>query len=247
MKKAIALLLCLALATGLIPALAETGTETEENTRVFDMSIFSENPRTFTVDRPESNPDTVFITTNNSNEVRSFEHPYVSEKYYSTVFPELIVLNYPEEKERLPILRIWFRYRGTKRLNINAVTFMTDEGEYRFTDVTLPEWIATKEDGTEAQDLMILAGNRENTANFFADLFAVSMIYYVERYGTNGNSSVPAPAWKVVLHGDEDITVTLPEGFWADMGVFSFSLNQTDGFSWLGLNEGSPCEFTAIK
>ena len=82
---------------------------------------------------------------------------------------------------------------------------------------------------------------------FFADLFAVSMIYYVERYGTNGNSSVPAPAWKAVLHGDEDITVTLPEGFWADMGIISFSLNQTDGFSWLGLNEGSPCEFTAIK
>ena len=247
MKKAIALLLCLALATGLVPALAETGTDVVDVPEVFDTSFFSQNPGTFTIDIPESSTDTAYITINNSNEARSFGHPYVSEKYYSIVFPELMVMDYSEETNRMPFLRIWFRYRGTKRLNINAVTFMSDTGEYRFTDVTEPDWIATKEDGTEAQDLMIFAGKREDTAYFFAYLLDASAQYYVQKCSTEDKSSVPAPAWKVVLHGDEDITVTLPEGFWTDMGIFALSLNKINGFSYILKNDGSPCEFTAIK
>ena len=63
MKKAIALLLCLALTAGLVPALAETGAETADAPAVFDTSIFSENPGVFIIDRPESSPDTAFIKT----------------------------------------------------------------------------------------------------------------------------------------------------------------------------------------
>ena len=55
------------------------------------------------------------------------------------------------------------------------------------------------------------------------------------------------PAWSLVLHGDEDLTVALPEGFWTDLGLFAAALDQTNGLSFLTREEGMPCEITQVK
>ena len=239
MKKIAAMLLALTL----VPALSAAGSA-REMPAAFDTSAFEQNSGIFDLSVGEDG-GTAVITTLESSEKRAFSTPYGSEKYYSTVYPDLAVLDYPTEGRRAS-LRIWIRYNGTKQLNLSSVTFVTDWYEYTFPGLAAVRTDTGREDGVFGEDLVIVTGGGKGI-QFLADLLAGAIDYTGSRYGEGGNKEAALPAWSLVLHGDEDLTVALPEGFWTDLGLFAAALDQTNGLSFLTREEGMPCEITQVK
>ena len=225
-RRIIALILVLLLAAALTTAGAAENTETDGTMPgTLNISYFEENGEYF---RTEVSDDgtAAYIQTKASAENRAFSTPYENDRYYSAVFPELVISNWDREAERIPVFRIWIRYRGTKHLNIGAVSLIADGTDYRFLDVSSPDWIATKEDGTAAQiatkedgtaaqDVQLVLGSDRNNATCFATLFSGAVEYAQSRMN---NPEAPQPDISMVLHGDEeDILVTLPVDFWSEI------------------------------
>ena len=230
MKKIVALVLALVFSIGCAAA----------DNKSFDAGFFADNASLFSVTVPEGE-DSAFIEIRDmSAGSRAFVTPYDSETYYSTVYPELMITDYMAEDAQNAAFRIWIRYRGTKHLNISTVSFLLDGIEYRFLDVTTPDWTATKEDGTAAEDAMIMLGRDISNATFFAGLLAKAM-EYMEAKVMNQETSLPEAA--LILHGDEDVETALPSAFWEEMAVFALSLDEINGFQFLTRNyTGTPCE-----
>ena len=238
MKKLIALVLALALTGTLFAAAAAEGTEEEVSIpKVINVAPFESSPEYFRIDVSDDG-ETAFIQTVAEADSRAFATPYESNLYYSAVFPELMIENWPREDERTAQLRIWIRYRGSKALNINAVSVIMGGSDFRFVDVTEAEWSATKDDGTAAQDAVIVLGSNPGNATCFAYLLAMAI-----EYGQNlaSDPKSPAPEVTLVLHGDEDVEVTLPAGFWTELGMFAFNLDAVQGFPFLTRTTGTPC------
>ena len=238
MKKLIAFLLALAL----IPAVSAAETA-REAPAVFDTSGFEQHSELFDIRVGEDGA--AVITALEASADRTFTTPYMSEKYPGTVYPDLVVLGYPTE-ERRASLRIRIRYNGTKQLNFSSVTFITDRYEYTFPDLSGARATTVREDGVFGEDLVIVTGGGEGM-QFLADLLTRAMEYANNRYGEEKDAQAALPAWSLILHGDEDLTVTLPEGFWTDLGLFAVALDSMNELSFLARNEGWPCEITQIK
>ena len=233
MKKIVALVLALVFSIGCAAA----------DNKSFDAGFFADNASLFSVTVPEGE-DSAFIEIRDmSAGSRAFVTPYDSETYYSTVYPELMITNYTAEDAQNAAFRIWIRYRGTKHLNISTVSFLLDGIEYRFLDVTTPDWTATKEDGTAAEDAMIMLGKDISNATFFAGLLAKA----VEYAGTKTEDQETAlPEMTMILHGEEDVEVTLPAAFWEETAAFAIALDSINGFQFLTkYYTGTPCEIHA--
>lgn len=237
MKRIAALMLALVLGTSLIPAGSAEETGADAAPRGFDASPFTED-KTYFVTEVSEDGESAYIQTVAKAEDRAFSTPYESDVYYSTVFPELMVTNWPEETARIPMFRIWIRYRGIRHLNIGAVSLILDGTEYRFLDVSMPDWIATKEDGTAAQDVVLVLGSDRNNAAFFAAVFA-SAVEYIQ--AQMNDAAAPVPDVKMILHGDEETETTLPAGFWSELAMFVLGLESVGGFSYLTGTTGTPC------
>lgn len=234
MKRITALILILIQAV----FLAASGNAEGTKARTLDISCFEEQKDFFRTEVSEDG-NTAYIQTLAAAENRAFSTPYENDLYYSTVFPELMITGWDTETERIPFFRIWIRYRGTKHLNIGAVSLILDGTDYRFLDVSSPDWIATKEDGTAAQDVQLVLGSDRNNAACFATLFSGAVEYAQSRMS---NPEVQQPDISMVLHGDEeDIPVTLPADFWSEMAMFVYSLDSINGFSYLTSATGTPC------
>lgn len=234
MKRITALILILILAV----FLAASGNAEGTKARTLDISCFEEQKDFFRTEVSEDGT-TAYIQTLAAAENRAFSTPYENDLYYSTVFPELMITGWDTETERIPFFRIWIRYRGTKHLNIGAVSLISDGTDYRFLDVSSPDWIATKEDGTAAQDVQLVLGSDRNNAACFATLFSGAVEYAQSRMS---NPEAQQPDISMVLHGDEeDIPVTLPADFWSEMAMFVYSLDSINGFSYLTSATGTPC------
>jgi len=238
-KRIIALILPLLLAAALTTAGAAENTETDGTMPgTLNISYFEENGEYFRTEVSEDGT-AAYIQTKASAENRAFFTPYENDRYYSAVFPELVISNWDREAERVPVFRIWIRYRGTKHLNIGAVSLIANGTDYRFLDVSSPDWIATKEDGTAAQDVQLVLGSDRNNATCFATLFSGAVEYTQSRMN---NPETPQPDISMILHGDEeDIPVTLPADFWSEMAMFVYSLDSINGFSCLTTIPGTPC------
>lgn len=239
MRRIIALILVLLLAAALTTAGAAESTETDGTMPgTLNISYFEENGEYFRTEVSEDGT-AAYIQTKASAENRAFSTPYENDRYYSAVFPELMISNWDREAERIPVFRIWIRYRGTKHLNIGAVSLIADGTDYRFLDVSSPDWIATKEDGTAAQDVQLVLGSDRNNAACFATLFSGAVEYAQSRMN---NPETPQPDISMVLHGaEEDIPVMLPADFWSEMAMFAFSLDNINGFPFLTAIPGTPC------
>ena len=241
MKKLIALVLTLALAGSLVCAGTAEETEADEAvSRTLSTSYFEENKDFFRMEVSEDG-ETTYIQTIAEAENRAFSTPYENDRYYSIVFPELMITNGSEDAEQSSLFRIWIRYRGTKSLNISAVSFVIDGGDYRFMDVTTADWSATKEDGTEAQDAVIILGSDPINATCFAGLFAKA-IEYAQNHMNDPDT--PVPDVTMILHGDEEVEVLLPVDFWTETAMFAYSLESIEGFSYLTSTTGTPCIFS---
>ncbi len=239
MRRIIALILALPLAAVLTTAEASGDTEVEATVSgTLNISYFEENGEYFRTEVSEDGT-AAYIQTKASAENRAFSTPYENDFYYSAIFPELMISKWDKEAERIPVFRIWIRYRGTKHLNIGAVSMLANGTDYRFLDVSSPDWIATKEDGTAAQDVQLVLGSERNNAACFATLFSVAVEYVQSRMS---KPEVPQPDISIVLHGDkEDIPIALPADFWSEMAMFVYSLDSINGFSCLTTIPGTPC------
>lgn len=236
MRKAVALVLSLFLAVSLMAAgTAEAG---DTMSGLFDISCFEENKEFFRTEVSEDGT-TVYIQTLASAENRAFSTPYENDHYYSTVFPELMITGWDTEIDRIPLFRLWVRYRGTKHLNIGAVSFLIDGTDYRFLDVASPDWTATKEDGTAAQDMVLVLGANPVNATCFASLFSNAIEFTRNRLD---DPETPQPDITMILHGEEeDTAVTLPADFWSEVAMFAYNLDSINGFSFLTSTTGTPC------
>ena len=237
-RRIVALFLSLMLFIFLIPAGMAEQTEADEiMSGKPDFSCFTDHPEYFRKDVSEDGT-IAFIQTQVPAEYRAFSTPYENDIYYSTIFPELMIRGWSEEKEQTPFFRIWIRYRGTKHLNISAVSVIIDGTDYRFENVSSPEWIATKEDGTAAQDVMLVLGSNQVNATCFAALFSKAIEYTQERLN---NQDTPMPDVSFILHGDENTEITLPADFWAELAMFAYNLDAINGFSSLTSTTGTFC------
>lgn len=230
MKRFAALLLFLVLLPLALPAGAESTAE-------FELTYFEEN-YAFEKEISEDG-ESVWFQTRTDAEKRAFSTPYDNDTYYSVIFPELAVRNYPRPAEREGELRIWIRYRGTKELNVDAVSVFAGGEEYRFLDVYEPERIARKEDGTYAQDIAIRLGSSLYNATCFSVLMA-------EAYDTSmrmaENPDAELPKVRLVLHGGEETEITPPPVFWQELALFSAYIQQSPGNGrFLTAGEGTPC------
>ena len=238
MKRITALVLMLIMTVTMITAgLAEKTEADESMAKWFDTSCFTENKNYFRTDVSEDG-QTAFIQTLVPAEKRAFTTPYENSLYYSAVFPELMVTGWPEEKEQVPFFRIWIRYRGTKQLNISAVSLFIDGTDYRFLDVNTPGWTAIKEDGTAAQDVQLVLGSASINATCFALLFSKA-IEYAQAQMNDPEASKPDVT--MVLIGDEKVNVDFPADFWSEMAVFAYSLESINGFPFLTSTAGTSC------
>lgn len=240
MKKIIAVVFALTLLVSLVSAGTAEETEAEDVSKVIDVSYFTEDKDYFSTEVSEDG-DSAYIQTTVNAESRAFSTPYESGRYYSVVLPELMIENWSDESARVPYFRIWIRYRGTQALNIGAVSLVMDGTDYRFLDVSSPDWTATKEDGTEAQDVVLVLGRDQINATCFALLFAKAVDYVQAQMS---DPAVATPDVKLVLHGDEDVETTFPAGFWSELAMFVIGLDSSGGFSFLATASGTPCMVT---
>ena len=235
MKKLTAFLLTVSILFTLAASAAES--MKEELPKTLDVSYFVQNSQYFRTEETEDKT-AVSIQTAAGAENRAFSTPYESDLYYSTVFPEILVANGQDESNGSCFFRIWFRYRGTKHLNIRAVSISLDGITYTFREVSPEDWTATKEDGTAAQDVVLILGRDPDNAACFASLFAKAAEYAAKR---TADENTPKPEAKVILRGDEDVETDLPEGFWSETAIFVFSLDAVQGFPFLATTTGTPC------
>ena len=237
MRRITAWILMLIMSVSLVAAGSAEKTEADGSmAKEFDASCFTENRDYFRTDVSEDG-QTAFIQTLVTAENRAFTTPYENDLYYSAIFPELMITNWHEE-EQIPFFRIWIRYRGTKQLNIKAVSLIIDGTDYRFLDVSSPDWIATKEDGTAAQDVQLVLGSTPINATCFAILFSKAIEYAQAQMGDREASK---PEVSMILVGDETVKADLPADFWSEMAAFAYSLDSINGFSFLTSIAGTSC------
>ena len=237
MKRITALVLMLIMSVFLITEGSAEKTEADEMAKGFDTSCFTENKDYFRTDVSEDG-QTAFIQTLMTAGKRAFTTPYENNLYYSAVFPELMITGWNEEKEQIPFFRIWIRYRGTKQLNINAVSLIADGTDYRFLDVNTPGWTAIKDDGTAAQDIQLVLGSTPVNATCFAMLFSKAVEYTQAQMS---EPETPKPDVTMVLVGDEKVKVDLPADFWSELAAFAYNLESINGFSFLTSTAGTSC------
>ena len=247
MKKALALLLSLVLLAAAYPVLGEAA-ETRKPAEYLDMAPFANSPDTFTIEVSEDGS-----VANIQVRVDAAAHAYFPDadtpSYYCMVYPVLFVTDYAEEQKRMPIMSVKLRYRGKTPLNISSVSFIggSPRREYRFTGITSPDGVSVMEDGEYQEDLIIFCGSNTHTAAFFSGILSDSTVYSYARYAENGSGDYPLPAWNLILHGDEDLDIRIPDIFWSELGMFGTIFLVSDSYSLLGKLPGSDCEMIELE
>ncbi len=236
MKKWTALVLCLTLICSCFSAvLAESGGTAAS--AGYDLSTILENTSMFTVDVDEEQ-NVAFVESNISVSMKAFTHQYESEKRYSYPHFDILVVNYGTEAA-YPVLRLWTTYCADQFLNISSITFTVGGKDYTFTEVADEGRKVSDEDGAK-ENLLIRFGDGnleflvalENSLNGYEEL-------------TDLLDETKAPQLKVVLHGDEDVEVTLGGVFLVDfLFICEKGFADTNGFNYLSNVQGTPVTIT---
>lgn len=237
MKRITALVLALILAAGLTAAAAETP-------EYFDTSYFENNAGIFLLEVSQDG-ESARITTKDPDDNHTFTTPYQTDSYPNLIRPDIAVLNYPQEQERQIALRICILFNGTKPLNVTSATFAGAGYEYTFSEIAMGS--APEQDGVYTESMIIVCGSSDNNVQCLAKLMADAFSYVSRRYSEGGDENTALPEWTLVLHGDEDVAVQLPQGFWSDLALFTIALTDMNALSFIARNPGSPCEMAEIK
>ena len=207
MKKTASLLLSLCLLLSAASALADV-----------DLTYVKENPDIFEVYEGEG---TCSISTTMTSGDLSFEHAHESEYYYSSTYFELWILD--GEDVIYPVLSV--NYCADDPLNITAVSFDVEGVRYTF-QVEPDE--PTQFDNGISEDHLIFFGP-ENIA------FLAALENIVDAY--DNADDLMENRITAILHGDEDLTVTLSDAFLLDYYIVIkdafLTLNGMDTFDKL--------------
>ena len=245
MKKTLALLLSLVF---MLTACSVHGETAETSPAYLDMTPFADSPDTFVIDVSEDGSfANVQVRVDDAS--RAYFPDSASPSWYCMIYPVLSVTDYAEEQKRMPILSVRLRYRGKKPLNITSVSFAggSPRREYRFTGITSPDGVTTMENGEYQEDLIIFCGSSAGTATFFSGILSDSTLYSYAQYAEKGNKDYPLPSWSLILHGDEDLDIRIPDIFWSELGMFGTIFMISDSFSLLSTLPGSDCEMTGLE
>lgn len=231
MKKAVslllvpALLLTLLLSAIFVPALAD-----------FNMNAYYKYADLFFVDMDED-ADTAFIYTKFSAEDQSFTHKYDSAYYYSYIYTDVLVTD-QSTADRFPVLRTWIVFHADRRQHFTSVDFILDGKTYTFTDIGGEDHVLQKENGWR-ESLLIRYGSANS--DFLRAVSGPAVRYAYNRYAPGGDRSVTPPKMRMILHGNEDLEIDVPDMFWLDFAVMYETLYGTGSASCIGENIGTPC------
>ncbi len=165
----------------------------------FDLSHLKENPQVFSVTETDLS---TFVSSQMNAEQLFFTHPYESESMYSFTYFSLWL---PAGMDKIwPVLKVF--YASDRPINMTGISFEVGGVQYTFTG-ELHE-LEEEEDGI-TEDIAIFFGP-ENLD------FLAALETYVDEDNLESLLSTPISA---VIHGDEDLAVTLNEAFMLDFYV----------------------------
>lgn len=213
MKKLWTLMIaCLLLVTTASSAFAAT----------LNLSYPQSNPDTFTIE-PSSDGSALFIESTMSTSLRSFTHKYESDYYWSNTRFDVLCLGM-NSNDQYPVLRCWIIFANdTGFKNIHSVTIELDGTRYTFTDIDDPDNWHRQTDTSYIEEMMIKfgPGNIEFLKAMEAAYDAASATGSTENFFCT-----------MILHAaNEDITVTLDEGFLVDFMLLSLAHRSLDNLS----------------
>lgn len=180
-----------------------------------NLTYVQENSDIFTID-PNDTGDAVFVETVLTAEDRHFTHKYESDYYWSSTQFDVLGLGYGTN-DAYPVWRLWIVYANDISFqNIDSVTFVLGGMSYTFTDIDDPDWM-TKNDTSYLEEMLIKFG-----------VDNLEFVVALEEY-CNSLENVEDFTCTLILHGDEDITVTLGSGFALDFVLTKKAYLEMDG------------------
>lgn len=180
-----------------------------------NLTYVRNNPDIFTIDL-NSAGNAVFVETVLTAKDRHFLHKYESDYYWSSTQFDVLGLGYGTN-DAYPVWRLWIVYANDIGYQyIDSVTFILEGKSYTFTDIDDPDWL-THNETSYLEELLIKFG-----------LENLDFVVALEQY-CNKLEDVDDFQCTLILHGREDITVTLGGGFALDFVLTKKAYIEMDG------------------
>lgn len=200
----------------------------------FDLTIVRENPGIYTLD-VDTEDDVAFVETTLDAARRSFTHKYESTYRYSNTQFDILVIDYLTSSPR-PVHRLWITYCADDNyMNITGVSFEVGGKKYTFSDIADPDWYEKDENGY--LERVLIKFDMDNLD------FLIALEDAIPR---DLHQLADAEPITMTLHGRENITVSLGEGFMLDFLLSKVALFETNATDYLSQTTGSPMKVTDI-
>ena len=234
MKKQFCSVLCLMLALVLAaPALADG----------FDLSLMRENSSLYEID-VNTDSGVAFVSSTFTPSQLSFEHKYDSSAYYSSLYNDLIVLDY-FGTDSYPVWRIWVEYYGTQHIYATQVSFSFNGKKYTFSGVADSDRVTTAENGDAHETLLIKLGT--DNMEFVVDMLAYWDILTADAVDGDITTAVlDNCSMTMTLSGTENITVEVPPIFMLDFYLATTAFMQGDVSNFSKVTDPTTLKITSI-
>ena len=173
---------------------------------------------------PSEDGTAAFVESQLTAQNRSFTTPYEHDAYYNTTLWDMLVLDY-DTSDPSPRLRMWVRYYGTQYANIEGISFELEGKTYTFTGVSDEARKQLIEDKGAYNERALIIFSVDNLE------FLVALENYCESF--ESVEEMDANPITMILHGDEDITVSLDSGFMVDFLIVSDLFIECGGLDYL--------------
>lgn len=199
-----------------------------------DLSPIEAKSSLYTIDL-SSDKDAAFIETTLTAMERSFTHKYDSSKLYSTTKFDVLVVNY-QTPSNYPIFRLWVSYCADDAFqNIEKATFAMGNKQYTFSDISDPDWLVYDAESGYTEDVLI---------RFNEDNLSFLMALEEMTTGKGTIEELNQSDLRLILHGNEDIEITLGSGFLLDFIAIKNAWLTLNGKEYLDKVTGSDMSVT---
>ena len=207
---------------------------------VLDLSYVREKNSIFNID-VDNESDVAFIKSTTSAKERSFVHKYESDTRYSSTRFDVLVVDY-SKTTAYPVPRLWITYAADEFLYINSVSFYVDGKKFTFSGISNKDW-QNKFDNGIVEECLIKFGSEQID-------FLVAMEHELKKYPTYDELMDPekGPKIRMVLHGKEDVEVTLGSYYVMDFAfVIEGAYLNMNGMDYIEKVYGTTMKETDIK
>ena len=199
-----------------------------------DLSFVRNNKEVYTIDLNDKGT-AAFIESQLSAKDRSFVHKYESSTRYSNTMFDVLIVDYDTD-DAYPVFRLWISYYADDSyVNLHSASIILGDEKYTFSDIDDPDWRTKDEDGYAEQ---LLIKFDEETLPFLAKL---------ESMLPDDADDLDDISIKMILHGDEDITVEIGRGFLMDFMFIKTAMININGLQYLERAYGSDMSVTTVK